>query len=1203
MILLETLQVESFKSLRRLELRFPRTASVLVEGLNEAGKSSLFESIYFALYGAPLVTETARGGTDEVLRYGSDVCTVALTLDVDGTHLEVRRVARRGRPTQATLVVRRPGDEPETIRGARAVNARLVQELGRLDGDALLNSCFVEQKKLSKLEDLGAEKRKESLLRLLNLDKLAELEVEFRPTRADEDALARARDRLELAEVRRLVPRLEADRLEVERLLRASAIRRELAAVVEQRRLAAAALEARDRLAAQRAAVRAQLDAVDRLREAGDLARQIAIHREAIAAEERRVAQLRDAVAALHRKEREELPAAAARLAGLQALARDLVDWERRRERRAALEREQVILARLRDDRSRLRDERRDLEADVAEREARATEIRASLARLDAVESEELPRLEAERAELERLAVDAEALAQDEAELAEVGRSLAALRARRSDAARLEREVAELESELLRAEPGLALARRHSDRAREALRLCQVGDALDEWTRLRRSADALERQAEDQEHEDRATRELTEELAGRRAALEQRVERVQRRVLLGGLAALVGVALAVVGALPLALVLLALAASLALLAGREQAAATALRPALASAEAALAEREARLRVLALEREAAARLGGDSSALRRCEEMLWTLGEAPPTSVAAGEARRREIRRALGPSDRAAIAREASAAEAKLRDRERVRQERESASGVLRRQLADLDPAGLDRELARGEEALARRREELAEWAMAPSSRLAERGLSADVGAIREALAGRRHRIDDLAAQLRDRERLRHQLEEARGQVTSRRLRLEEVDAALGESTDAQLAEQATALAADLGALGGDVEGRQTALAVAAAALDLPLDSAAAREAAARIEAETDALGREIAGRPGLEGALADEERAVALRLARIGEIEAALAGLPLDGLAAPLASGRGERQEILDEVERRRLAHDEPGLLRELDRLGAALGQAAEREAAATRQAAETEERLWLGLSELGAPPEAELDLAALEACLPIVAAAATTDEPTLLGRHRELVASIGAQRHRQVELERRLQLEGIELDEEQCRAEERRLARDLEIKRRAVRIVAEARKRMVAKVLPNTERNMRLLLPLLTAGRYRDAHIAEDYRIEVWDEGAGRYVAKSIFSGGARDQFSLALRLAFALATLPQELGTTPGFIFLDEPLSSFDGPRTQALVELVTRGQIAASFRQIFVISHSRSFDPAAFPYRLRLDSGQIVESNLPS
>ena len=149
---------------------------------------------------------------------------------------------------------------------------------------------------------------------------------------------------------------------------------------------------------------------------------------------------------------------------------------------------------------------------------------------------------------------------------------------------------------------------------------------------------------------------------------------------------------------------------------------------------------------------------------------------------------------------------------------------------------------------------------------------------------------------------------------------------------------------------------------------------------------------------------------------------------------------------------------------------------------------------------------------------------------------------------------------------------------------------------------RIVRMVLPNTERNLGQILPLLTAGRYHEARIAEDYQVQVWDDSAGRYVSKSVFSGGAKDQFSLSLRLAFALATLPQELGSTPGFIFLDEPLSSFDGPRTEALVRLLTEGQVAANFSQIFVISHNRSFDVGAFQYHLVLRDGRLVESNLP-
>ena len=134
------------------------------------------------------------------------------------------------------------------------------------------------------------------------------------------------------------------------------------------------------------------------------------------------------------------------------------------------------------------------------------------------------------------------------------------------------------------------------------------------------------------------------------------------------------------------------------------------------------------------------------------------------------------------------------------------------------------------------------------------------------------------------------------------------------------------------------------------------------------------------------------------------------------------------------------------------------------------------------------------------------------------------------------------------------------------------------------------------------MLLPLLTEDRYHDAQITADYQIRVWDAGANDFRAKSIFSGGTRDQFSLALRLAFALAALPQELGTTPGFIFLDEVMGAADDRRALAIQQLLTRGPIAANFAQVLVISHGKDIDTELFPYHVVLAGGRVVSTNLP-
>lgn len=235
-------------------------------------------------------------------------------------------------------------------------------------------------------------------------------------------------------------------------------------------------------------------------------------------------------------------------------------------------------------------------------------------------------------------------------------------------------------------------------------------------------------------------------------------------------------------------------------------------------------------------------------------------------------------------------------------------------------------------------------------------------------------------------------------------------------------------------------------------------------------------------------------------------------------------------------------------------------------------------------------------------DEAALRATFTDYAELMVAEIPTL---ERDLEAARNALHHLLTQQQEQAEALGLAaesvLDAQECAAEAERLAQEIRIKEQATRIVSDVRDRMIEKVLPNTTANMCLLLPLLTLDRYRDCEITPDYKLRIWDEQAGRYVAKNIFSGGTRDQFSLALRLAFALASLPQELGTTPGFIFLDEPLSSFDSPRSEALVNLLTRGQIHANFPQIFVISHNLMFDPHAFSHHLRLEDGMVIESTL--
>jgi DNA repair exonuclease SbcCD ATPase subunit len=248
-----------------------------------------------------------------------------------------------------------------------------------------------------------------------------------------------------------------------------------------------------------------------------------------------------------------------------------------------------------------------------------------------------------------------------------------------------------------------------------------------------------------------------------------------------------------------------------------------------------------------------------------------------------------------------------------------------------------------------------------------------------------------------------------------------------------------------------------------------------------------------------------------------------------------------------------------------------------------------------------LGLPELGAEPGST---AKLRQCQEHMHSMTLGDAHGLEERKIDLNNQVATTRARTRELESQLGLEHQFIDLADATAELEKFQRQLQVRDRAREMVGEARRRVVDHVMPNTIEYMRRLLPELTDQRYRDAELTDDYRIRVWDERAGMHGGwkqKNIFSGGTRDQLSLALRLAFALATLPEEHGSAPGFIFLDEPLGSFDDDRARSLLHLLTEGEIAQCFDQIFLISHVR-VDSPLFNYHVVLEHGRVVDSNLP-
>lgn len=160
-----------------------------------------------------------------------------------------------------------------------------------------------------------------------------------------------------------------------------------------------------------------------------------------------------------------------------------------------------------------------------------------------------------------------------------------------------------------------------------------------------------------------------------------------------------------------------------------------------------------------------------------------------------------------------------------------------------------------------------------------------------------------------------------------------------------------------------------------------------------------------------------------------------------------------------------------------------------------------------------------------------------------------------------------------------------------------LEAMRRAVILLDTTRDGIMSGIKQNVEKNMMQFLPTLTGNRYSMARIDEErYIIEVYDREAKNWRRKGVFSGATQDQFSLALRLAFAISTIPSTRGARPGFIFLDEPLSGFDAQRREGFMHLL-KEELSKHFQQIIVISHIEALRDE-FQHHLSLESGKILK-----
>ena len=144
--------LHNWKSHHRTEVEFEAGTNVIV-GINGAGKSSVLEGIFFALFGPP----EKKGFYEKVLREGEKEGYVELSFSHGGKTYTVKRWFDRRGQRDARL----EGSEKVITSRPRDVDEKIVEILG-MDGKMFKDSVYARQNEMASIL-LDGKRRKEMI--------------------------------------------------------------------------------------------------------------------------------------------------------------------------------------------------------------------------------------------------------------------------------------------------------------------------------------------------------------------------------------------------------------------------------------------------------------------------------------------------------------------------------------------------------------------------------------------------------------------------------------------------------------------------------------------------------------------------------------------------------------------------------------------------------------------------------------------------------------------------------------------------------------------------------------------------------------------------------------------------------------------------------------------------------------------------------
>ncbi|GCE48025.1 chromosome segregation ATPase [Thermosporothrix hazakensis] len=1246
MIILKHLTVERFRLLRELDLHFPQRGSILIQGPNESGKSALLESIYFALYGKPLASDARQQSSlDELISFGAQTATVTLLLSVSTTELLIKRCIERGQGQQITLSIRRLGiPNEEIITNLQIANETIEAELGQLTGEVLRNSWLIEQKGLARLELLSGEEREKIVREALGLRKITSLLEYFRVTDEDEQQLQLARERVRLAEVQHRLPVLSRRLEEVEVALDVVNVHLRLSEVKQQEDEILEQEVTLEEVKTRRSELRTRQSRIQQLKKAEATLSEIISAYEDIAASRKSIPELEAELAELERREQEELPLLEKRVAELSELMRSFGTLQRMSNDLltsvdAIKELEQDLKQY-----DETQDDLKSVETQIEHTTARLQEVRQTLQELEERRRHSRPQLEARLERLQNLLERLTTLGKQEQQY------LQALN-ERTDAQRNSEELEKTAQELKETEQELALAEAEAQQAQKQAeeleqRWRQIGlrQQLEEWHRLKGMMQG-QREAQSLLEQARLNQERLQ------LALEEaRTSKGRFGVLLvvSVLAALIATAFAIfafafaVPRLPIPGVIASIVAAVSLIA--------ATFSFHNFKQARTSEREVEDQILTAMSEYKKMQGAQVAAsanlkpetLERIEREITSLGGSIPRSLEEAQ----QLLRKVGEFDESV----AEAQQQAMRKREEASLARNQVSVTmeavarLRKEYARLEEERKQHDWDHLEQRLEQAQSEiqllhqeitlLAGQEGLPLPSLDDRLQPADVlytmtapseegsadipqletlveSSLKDtereiaALDGKLDAASDLGEQVKELEASLQHLQQRQKTMQERaeRYKSNNPQVQLERAKEQQVV------------LKQALQDLNTSLRQRVATLGLTFGQAAVNHAEIQARRQLEELQITLGNKLTLQERLDTNTRRVKELQELLSERYKQLAKYS-NSLGSWIVPPKPFAEDLLalrERCQQELASTDEDAITQEFARLKNQEGAAQAKIQLCRQEITYVQDVIRTLLRQHKRPEPKSYSLQGLATVWPLISKYTPEDQRRLEHERSELEKELDVLEKQEMALSKTLQIGENPLKLEQVRKHLEQLERAFLVKKHGNRVLKEARERLLQKVVPRTEYYMQQLLPLLTGGRYHDVKLSTkeeagvigggSFQVSVWEPAANEYLPKSRLSAGTADQLSLALRLAFAIAILPRELGAAPGFILLDEPLSSFDRGRSRALVDVVTGDILGQHFEQIILISHSNTFDPAMFPYHVYMDNGMIVESNFPT